>query len=307
MMKFIKKFKVLFAMVLLLSLAALAQMGPNFTLGNDDNGPPGDSTDLSTSEATYRLTNTVIAPLSNQLDQDLTLTVISAAPTQFETWQNPVSGAMPPDLTVSLNVNFSPSYSSGGSIVVPVDCTPDRSNPLYANFDTCGTSSTLKPLFVPLEPNTADLANMPDVADYSFDGSKITLTLMSSADAGFRPGTVTIPLKFKFELDYLRQIPNDQYMWLPTAQVYLNGSDVGNTMAAAPVKGASQNEITYSPNFMMPADPTQYTGGAINLSPTVLYNYFQQSDLDLSYQNQYYIELPTGSSSNGLRANYTGG
>lgn len=241
------------------------------------------------------LLNAAATPAAGSSGAGLALTTISAAPTAFQTWQDPYSGAMPPELTVSLGLTVSPSYVFGGAIELPVNCLPDPSNPLYATFDTCGDSDRLKPLFVPIAPDAAALATLPDVANYSFDGDKITLTLKSNSDPGFRTGPIIIPLKFRFETDYLRQIPKDQYLWAPTAQAMVNATNAGTVTAATPVTGGSINELAYAAIFSTPADPTQYQGGSISVSPTIANNFYQQTDFDLNYQNLYYVEVPTGS------------
>ncbi|MCL2281182.1 MAG: hypothetical protein FWC25_00780, partial [Dehalococcoidia bacterium] len=237
-------------------------------------------------------------------DDKITDITISISQESYQTWVDETALTNPPELIVTLSVTVSESYTTGGTIELPLSFTPTLStHPSFTSgIDGVGT---LEPFFdFKTAALTAWIASTSNtlIDSYSISGGVLTLTIKNSTDSGFLAGKVNIPLRFDFNMNWVGKIPGGTELWAVAPIGKIDSSTIV-TPAAKHVTSGADNAITNNLSRLNP-NTTTYYGGGITLRNQLRYQYQYRVGMDPVYINTAYIEVPTGSTVGSVVTNY---
>lgn len=235
--------------------------------------------------------------------EDSPITVqVKADNTSFQTYKNTTLNTMPPDLNVSLTINFTKTNIENGRIEIPYNFIPNGTGKFEDFTDTAPIFS----LQTPPAPAANSIVKNYDTSQA--DKLIINLNTFNSIKSE------TINLVYKFNTtNYLTQIdwdndgqpdlfgkiPNDFVLWSIAPEAYDNTGlvDTGDTIDVVSNGTTSITMGTSSGTYVsgLLSVPVQFFSG----------NYFQW-DLDPSYANYLYVDIPVGAVSNPLEWDFIG-
>ncbi|EGO2749759.1 InlB B-repeat-containing protein (plasmid) [Enterococcus faecalis] len=203
---------------------------------------------------------------------------------QYQTYIDPITGVKPGELTVSVPVTVSEEGISDAYIVIPYGgCIPSIDNPVFSNFSM--NSSIFEYV------QNTDIPSNSIVSSYENDvvNKRIIVRLKETVTS-----VETINLKFKFNDEYMGKIPVNQIIWSNLyAEIYILNNKIDQTDSVN-ITSSTRDGMGLAYNYMNPSDQ-YYSDGRISTRLRYVNNFNQYSKLDVSKDNQMYIELPTGS------------
>lgn len=205
----------------------------------------------------------------------------------YQTYIDPITGVKPTELTISIPVTVSKEGISDAYVVIPyAGCIPSVDNPIFSNFTM--NNSIFEYIY-----NT-DIPSNSIVSSYENDAvnKRIIVRLKETVTS-----VETISLKFKFNEEYRGKIPVKQIIWNNLyAELYILNSKITQTDSVN-VTSSSRDGMGLAYNYMNPSNQS-YSDGIISTRLKYLNDFNLYSKLDVSKDNQMYIELPTGSTIN---------
>jgi uncharacterized repeat protein (TIGR02543 family) len=235
--------------------------------------------------------SSIISPLSVQSDQITSLSV--SAPSTYQTY-----GTSEP-FNVVLQFQASSLYSSGGTIELPLDYTPNGTT--HPDFDT---PNPLEPFF------TVD--TLPGLSEYPFiesiDTTDPTKLIFHLADASSYPdianGVKSFPVIFSFNQDYKLKVPVDTALWDIDASAYVDAvKAIDSNLITTKCTTADKCLVMFNRN-----DPnTEVFNSGVITAEVKTYSHYDQIQFDPDFSIVQYIDIPVDYTVGGAITTYFNG
>lgn len=215
------------------------------------------------------------AETQSPANKQITGLSVSATPTDYQAFVNPLTGSVPPELNVVLGVTLSESYNDNGVIKLPAPKTPSGDNwtEVYGAFFN-------------LVPETSGIIKEIDTTT---EAGMIIIKLKSKAE-GATPGLHSLPIKFTFNDQYRSKVPAETVVYniAPTAYVGGNMARVGNV-----VEVKAKNPVLNVDSRISRIDTSDvFNENYVNLRVSNNLRWYQAVRFDVSKQSRMMLQIP---------------
>lgn len=206
---------------------------------------------------------------------------------RFRTYNDPDSGVPPTMLDVALNISPVKAGINGAYVVLPLDgfVPPSDSaddNGVFKYF------TTREPIFELVEPNKLDDESIFYSVEHDEEKNQLIVKLKETSSS-----VEAINLKFKFNKNYLMEIPPNQVIWEDIhAEIYDSSDKLVSRTSKTNVMTNNYIPFNTDQSYYSPGDSTYY-GGNITLRTAYRDYSFARSEI-LPDSNKIFIEMPIG-------------
>ena len=233
-----------------------------------------------------------IAPMA--ASDDIPSISVSATPQDFQTFEDPAyPGLQPTDLTVSVTVQISESYTTGGRIELPLDYIPTLAKYPSFSYGTDGLGA-LEPFFTLVTPAPPAPGSVVSGFDTT-NPNLLVINLKNSSEPGFSAGSETIVLHFEFNTNWNQKIPKGMEFWSVSPVAYVGAAEAAAATAVSVSARTSAPAMTFVPTALTPANPDYYMGGEVQTRIYYIDPYYYENLFDdrSTVTNILYLDVPT--------------
>ncbi|MGL9727694.1 InlB B-repeat-containing protein [Enterococcus sp. DIV0756] len=248
-----------------------------------------DSSKEETKDSEKAVTKAKKAPRANDV------TVGIKAEASFRTYTDPLTGLAPSEYAVAVPLSVSTAGLTGVTVEIPYGFTPDPTKENFKHF------TMTDPIFSFIDPGVPAAESIVDHYEDDTVNQKLIIHLKET-----KTTVETLNLRFKFNEDYDAKIPANQVIWQDLqATVYDSTSTQMSQSGKVQLKSETKDGLYPDVQKFTPTGD-DYSNGAIINRLTLYNNNNKLWLLDESYNNRFFIEVPTGSTLSSEVTDYFG-